>query len=71
MGLLFECVGSYLKTLELSWLCADLQVSAELADSHRIKILATQCFGGADLSAQKLQMGLRIYMISLNLRRTY
>ncbi len=36
MWLLFECVGSYLKTLELSWLCADLQVSAELADSHRI-----------------------------------
>ncbi len=53
--------------IELGWLGADLKVSAELAEEHRKNKFksqeprvknqgATQCFGGADLSAQKLQM---------------
>ncbi len=40
---------------ERGGLGADLYLSTEQADEHRIKVLATQCFGRADLPAQKGQ----------------
>ncbi len=46
---------SYRWSRELSWLGADLYFSTELADLHRTKVLATQCLGRADLTAQNLQ----------------
>ncbi len=52
----------------------DLYFSTELADNHRILILspvvATQCFGRADLSAQNWQMRLRNTGYQLMWRRT-
>ncbi len=46
---------SYRMPRERGGLGADLYFSTEQADEHRIKVLATQCFGGADLPAQKGQ----------------
>ncbi len=55
-GFFFNLVESYRLVARMWSLGTDLYLSTELADDHRILILspvvATQCFGRADLTAQ-------------------
>ncbi len=66
---LLQFSRNFLKVTRTWWLGADLKVSAELADIHRIIVVATQCFRALIFQHRKDRMNSENNRLSTNAKK--